>query len=202
MPHASRLSIKLKPSQFQKQLVTFTVNEDGPHTDIEVRYAEQNDCAVTSPAAEKEFVKLISSAMAYIATPPNKQFMEQWIEDEHAMDRGLMLLQSSTALMNILGKDHPKLRLEDWKPIEQFERHSLRRKEPWNLGVKSPTPQERERGSLKPGKGDPPKELFDVEAMKHRDRKVYSLINTSAWDKAGWQGIGYSVIPEKRYFRS
>ena len=198
MPHASRLSIKLKPSQFQKQLVTFEVNEGGPYTNIEVRYAEQNDCAVISPAAKKEFIKLITSAMAYIAMPPNEQFLEQWIEDENAMARGLMLLQSSTALMNILGKDHLKLRLEDWKSKGQFERHSLRRKEPWNLGAKNPTPQVSERGSLKLGKGKPPKELFDIEAMKHRDRKVYSLINTSAWDKAEWQGIGYFVIPDNK----
>ena len=198
MPHASRLSIELKPAQFQEQPVTHTVNEDGPHTAIEVRYAEQDDSAATSTAAGEEFVKLISSAMAYIARPPDEQFLKQFIGTERAMARGLTLLQASTALMNILGKDQPRIRLDDWKPKEQYEQHRARRQEPWNHGAKSPTSQERERVSLKPGKGDPPKELFDVEAMKHRDRRVHSLINTSAWDRAGWQGIGYLTALENK----
>ena len=198
MPHASRLSIELKPVRFQEQPVTHTVNEDGPHTDIEVRYAKQDGTVATSPAAAKEFVRLISSAMAYIATPPDEQFLKQLIGTERAMARGLTLLQASTALMNILGKDHPRLRLEDWKPKEQYEQHPVRRKEPWNHRAKNPKSQEREHVSLKPGKGDPPKELFDVEAMKHRDRRVHSLINTSAWDRAGWQGIGYATDPKNK----
>ena len=196
MPHASRLSVELKPAQFQEQPVTHTVNENGLYTVIEVRYAEQNGSATTSPAAEEEFIKLISSAMAFIATPPDEQYLKQLLGTERAMARGLTLLQASTALMNILGKDHPKLRLEDWKPREQYEQHPVRRKEPWNHWGKSPTSQERERVPLKLGKGDPPKELFDVEAMKHRDRRVHSLINISAWDKAGWQGIAYVTPPE------
>ena len=191
MPHASRLSIELNPAQFQEEPVTHTVNEDGLHTVIEVRYAEQDRSASTSPAAEQEFVRLISSAMAYITMPPDEQVLKQLIGTERAMSRGLTLLQASTALMNILGKDHPRLRLEDWKPKEQYEQHPVRRKEPWNHEAKSPTSQERERISVKPGKGDPPIELFDLEAMKHRDRRVYSLINTSQWEKARWQGIGY-----------
>ena len=136
--------------------------------------------------------------MAYIAMPPDEQFLKQLIGTERAMARGLTLLHASTALMNILGEDHPKLRLDDWKPKEQYKQHPVRRNEPWNHGTKSPTSQEKERVFLKPGKGDPPKELFDVEAMKHRDRRVHSLINTSAWDKAGWQGIGYVTTPENK----
>ena len=198
MPHASRLSIELKPAHFQEQPVTHTVNEDGPYTVIEVRYAEQDGSGATSPAAEEEFVKLISSAMAYIAMPSDEQFLKQLIGKERAMARGLSLLQASAALINILGEDNPKLRLEDWKPKEQYEQHPVRGKEPWNHGAKSPTSQEREHVPLKPGKGDPPKELFDIEAMKHRDRRVHSLINTAAWDKAGWQGIGYVTAPENK----
>ena len=198
MPHASRLAIELKPARFQEQPVTHTVNEDGPHTNIEVRYSEQDVTAATSPDAEEELVKLLSSTMAYIAMPPDEQFLEQLIGTEHAMARGLTLLHASTALTNILGEDHPKLRLDDWKPKEQYKQHPVQRNEPWNHEAKSPTSQEKERVSLKSGKGDPPKELFEVKAMKHRDRRVHALINVSAWDRAGWQGIGYVTAQENK----
>ena len=198
MPHASRLSIVLRPAHFQEQPVTHTVNEDGAYTEIEVRYAEQDSTDATNLAAEQEFVKLIGTAMAYIATPRDEQSLKQLIGTEHALARGLTLFQASTALMNILGKDHPIIRLEDWKPKGQYEQHPARRTEPWNHEAESPTYQEKQRGPLKFGTGDPPKGLFDIEAMKHRDRRVYSLINTSAWDKAGWQGIGYAIDSEYR----
>jgi hypothetical protein len=37
--------------------------------------------------------------------------------------------------------------------------------------------------------------MFGVDALKHRDLRVYSPINMPLWDKARWRGLGFAIGP-------
>ena len=49
-----------------------------------------------------------------------------------------------------------------------------------------------------PGKGEIPPELRNVGHLKHRDRKVYSLLDIPLWDQAVWKGTGVAFIPPSK----
>lgn len=49
---------------------------------------------------------------------------------------------------------------------------------------------------MRPGEGEPPDELFGVDSLKHKDRRVLSLINIPLWDKADWRGTAYLWHPD------
>src|SRR5262249_24080982 len=85
----------------------------------------------------------------------------------------------------------PKIRMSDWDSNgSSTESFPLVRQQPW-LPAAEATSEEVEAKVPATGKGDPPPEMFDVERLKHRDRKVFSLINIDLWNKANWSGTGY-----------
>src|SRR6185436_3807829 len=40
----------------------------------------------------------------------------------------------------------------------------------------------------------PPDSLTNVENLRHRDRKIFSLINVPLWQKANWMGTAYLFV--------
>lgn len=93
-----------------------------------------------------------------------------------------------------MGKN-PKLWLTDWKLSDGSNRFPLRRTKCWNSeAIKNTSEKRSTTVSPKPGQGEPPPELKNVERLKHRDRKIFSLLNVHLWDKAGWSGTGFGFI--------
>jgi hypothetical protein len=123
--------------------------------------------------------------------------LESLIRDERALGRAILITGIRTLVANILG-ENPKIRISDWTPAgNQGKGFPLLRKEPWSQGRLVGKPAA-ERVAPRPGVGEPPAELFNVERLKHRDRRVFSLINLDLWDKARWAGIGYIMPADPR----
>jgi hypothetical protein len=96
---------------------------------------------------------------------------------------------------NLLGES-PKFKLSDWEPKDTSKRFPLRRTAPWNQNVEPAKVITDQLSELKPGSGETPPELLDFDKLKHRNRRIYSLVNLPLWDKAEWQGIAYIVVPD------
>ena len=46
------------------------------------------------------------------------------------------------------------------------------------------------------GQGEPSADVPDPETIKHTDMEAISLIRESLWDRAGWSGTAYFVVPD------
>jgi hypothetical protein len=192
LPQASRVHVRVAPSDFLDQVLEFTV-KFAPHTIIDVQHRKDSlaTAEVTSTFKDK-LVEIISWVAAHIATPtePGLKQLEVLIRDERALGRAILVAGIRTLISNALG-DKPKIRISDWTSVgDQGDRFPLLRKEPWSYGRLVGHP-DAERVAPSPGVGDPPAELLNVERLKHRDRRVFSGINLSLWEKARWAGTGY-----------
>ena len=199
MPNASRLDLRVAPSDFLNQVLEFST-KPGPHTNIDIRHRKDSlaTAEVTSDFKDK-LVELISWVAAYVATPagPGLEEIESLIRDEGALGRAILITGIRTLMGNLLG-ERPKIRISDWTQAgNQDKSFPLLRKEPWSQGRLIGQPAA-ERVAPSPGVGEPPAELFDVERLKHRDRRVFSLINLDLWDKAGWAGTGFMMPVDPR----
>jgi len=118
-------------------------------------------------------------------------YFENLAKNEHAFERALNFSDIRTTIHNILGQS-PKFRLSDWDDTKTIKRFSVNRNEPLfdNINEINKT-NTRKHTQPKLGKGEPPQELFDTNKMKHKDRKILSLINIPLWDKAGWKATAY-----------
>ncbi len=192
VPHASRIHLRVTPSDFLDQVIEFTV-KSAPHTIIDVQHRKDSLAAAEVTSAFKDkLVEIISWVAAHIAIPaePSLRHLEVLIRDERALGRAILIAGIGTLIGNALGAK-PKIRISDWTSAgDQGESFPLLRTEPWSharlLGD-----SEAERVPPSPGVGEPPAELFNVESLKHRDRRVFSIINLDLWEKARWAGTGY-----------
>ena len=195
MPHASQIRITFVARDFLDEPFEFQIL-DGPSTVIEVRHRRDEHLLEHSEATKDKLVELISTITAYIAAPPGdgKEFFETLIGQERGLDRALLASNPKTAIENILGHK-PKIRLADWKS-DDAELFPLKRTEMWNYEMSEVGAVVGETVRPTPGKGEPPSELRDVKEIRHRDRKVVSVVNVDLWNRARWVGTGYIMSPD------
>lgn len=197
IPHASRIQIRVVPSDFLDEALEFTVKM-APHTVIEVRHRKENiRTAETTGDFKDKLVKLISTITAHIAMPRDvsRKQLESLIRDEAAFGCALLISGINTTTHNVLG-ERPKIRISDWTSEEgQKKKFPLLRQRAWNQG-RAIDKQKGEEVPPTPGTGDPPPEVLDVERLKHRDRKVFSLFNVHLWNMAGWNGTGFATAED------
>lgn len=194
VPHTPSLQLRIVPRDFMSAPLEFTVTT-APHTVVEISHAREDSSAAASSApTQDKFVELISTIAAHITVLPENgyKFLQALIRDERGFGRALLITNVETMMNDVLG-NKPKLRISDWDPKDnRFEKFPLLRREAWDHVL---TKSAREPGRRPPkfGKGEPPSELFDVERLKHTDRKVLSLINMDLWNKAGWTATGFAI---------
>ncbi len=118
-------------------------------------------------------------------------FTKQIVRDELGLDRALNFSNVSVVIENILGQA-PKFRLSDWKSKTVVKRFELRRNIPCNYGLQHARREDEiSLSALQPGEGEPPADLFGIDGMKHKDRRIFSFVNIPLWDKAEWSGTVY-----------
>ncbi len=198
-PHVSELKMNIHPSEFIEGLPEYKVNEAAGAPVIDIRHPF---ILQRSPSQEREafhswLMKFILETTFRIAMGGDfKPFEAQIIEAERGLDRAINFSDPSIPIENILG-EAPKFRPSDWEVLVGTERFALQRDISWNHGIKQTIDnEESEHASFMPGKGEPPDELFGIDKLKHKDRKVISLINIPLWDKAEWRGTLYMRYPD------
>src|SRR5205823_5357968 len=136
LPHASRIHVRVSPSDFLDQVVDFTVRS-APHTMIEVQHRKDSlATAEVTSASKDKLVEIISSVTAHIATPaePGLKQLEVLIRDERALGRAILIAGIGTLIGNVMG-DKPKIRISDWTSAgDQGESFPQLRTEPWSHG--------------------------------------------------------------------
>jgi len=193
-PYTANLHLKIIPCDFPQEPLEWKILDDQQL--IEIRHSNDKNESFKAPA--DRLAELVIAITTQIAVPADLAHFEALFRDEQAMGRAVNVSDTSLAAGNILGGT-VKSRISDWTPDEAQE-YPVRRSQIWNSGeVVSPGQLEQApRQAPIFGTGDPPLDLLESEGIKHRDRKIVSLINLPLWNKAGWKGAGFVEHPNFR----
>lgn len=203
-PHQSNIRLRIIPSASIVDAIDFSIHEGRSEyleTLIEVRHSVHESYAVnlSSEKLSKKLFSLVVESVcriAFISEP--EQYFDRLMREEDAFSRAFDFTNVAIAIWNILGVS-PKVRLLDWQPGNTEMNFPLRRTSIWNgEAVHSVSIDQETLVAPKSGKGEVPSEIRGVDHLKHRDRKVYSLLDIALWNKANWKGTGFGFIPNNQ----
>lgn len=196
-PYRPELKIVIQPSDFIEGLPEYKISEvDGGQT-IYIRHSQifQRSTGHEAGAFRSWLLKFILETTFQIAVVNDpRSFKKQIIKDEDALGRALNFSDVGIPVENILG-EAPKFRPSDWEAQVGTERFVLQRDVSWDHGLKETNNETVGSVTLTPRKEEPPDELFGIDKLKHKERRIVSLINIPLWDKAEWRGTLYMCYP-------
>lgn len=197
VPHTSLLRLKIIPRDFMDEPLAFSP-ANAPHLVFEISHPKEGKgVAADTSAMQDKLVELISTVTAHFVFLPKEgsAFLERLIRDERGLGRAILITNVQTLIQNVLGSA-PKSRISDWQTnAAKKETFPLLRSEALDFAWTDRT-EKVEARQLKPGTGEPPPELTNIENLRHRDRKIYSLVHVNLWDKAEWTGTGYAMTAD------
>ena len=200
LPHQSNFKLRLTLSQSISSPIDFKIKDINGESWMEIQYsAEEVDISNSDRKQlfRDKLTELIFQLITQIAFIPNpEEFFKKLVRDELGLARALNFTDIATGVKNILG-DSPKLRISEWQPKENANFIPVKRVKCWNSEIAKPaTKEELDSVPPKPGKGEPPPELKNIDSLKHRERKILSLLNVNLWNQAGWSATGFGFIPD------
>jgi hypothetical protein len=198
-PFASELAIEISPSELVQGLPTYEYDEGELSPRITLKHSADIHSQITKDYSSfRHWLEhfIIHTVVRITFISDVEAWARRLFRDEAGMGRALNFTESSIPIENVLGNE-PKYRLSDWEKGANTERFPLARNEPWDLGL-ARTQKETPKSLAKyqPGQGEPPADLLDYDTLKHKSRRVYSLVNLPLWDKAEWEATAYIVFPE------
>lgn len=201
LPHCPNFRLIVKPSDFVSGLpeYSFCQTREVGDGDIEIRHCEKLDYHTREArnAFRSWLIELLAqiiSRIFFIQDP--EDYLTRLARDEVGFGRALNNAETGIAVTNILGQS-PKLSLSDWESDDIQERFPLNRQAPWNEKLEEVS-ADTEPASIYEniGEGEAPEDFFNFDKIKHKDMRVFSLINQSLWDKARWKATAYVIFPD------
>jgi hypothetical protein len=191
----SNLKIELKQSEYAKTPFKHKIVEDDcGETHIVVAHTTISfDQMNANSDYQNAFHDLFICFIEELQIQFSQESLEELFVNHRALDRASLAVQSPIAVTNLLGPN-PKYTVNNWIDESLTESLALIRVEPWKkidvqFGketiIKRSTPEFSNELS--------PDEMFGVDALKHRDLRIYSPINMPLWDKAQWSGLGFAI---------
>lgn len=127
----------------------------------------------------------------FTTIPEVENYLEKLIKEEQAFDRALLFSDLWITLDNLLGTTK-RFSMNDWKPLAGASENKVMRVVSW-ISTYQAQKEPEEMIKPRPGTGEPPPELFDVEGMKHHEIEVSDIIDIPLWDKAKWEAVGVVI---------
>lgn len=192
----AEIDIEVRQSEQVTAPFSFRISEDNcGDTKVIVSHpvSKASDLVQGDQATDALF-KLFAHIVAELHLGLQKRQIEALFSEHRAQDRAMLSAQSIVAVCNLLG-DEPKGRALHWNEVEDAEEFQLIRSLPWH-------PTKVDWSTVKPASASPSfaeaeqtKHAFGVDGLKHRDLQVMSPINLPVWDKAGWRGVAFAMMP-------
>jgi len=193
MPYRQRLKLTVQPENHSAEPVTYRVGKVAGEPVIEICYDSKR-----IPLTRRERTKfrewlwklLVEVLQAILTIGDPQEYFENIMGQERALSRALDFADVPITVRNLLG-DEPRFRIVDWQEKSLFRAYALSRSREWDNRAKGEQNEGTET-DLQFGSGEPPVELLDKDDLKHRDRRVISLIDIPLWDRAGWLATGFA----------
>src|SRR5260221_10768367 len=197
-PYRSELHILVKVSDQFHGTPQYQINEtDSEHTVIVHHNSVQRKFAREEQEAFRSWLLDLILKLTFLlgTVDDSDAFLKQVVEDERGTSRALEYSDVAVVINNIFGQT-PKFKLSDWLDGFAMERFPLKRTIAWNQGQDDEHHNQNHEFDWKPGAGEAPEGLFGVDNLKHKERRVFSLINMPLWDKANWGATAYIYVPK------
>lgn len=192
-PYRSRLSLEVRPTEEHIEGPQYRIASVKGEPTVEIKHPVPliHGTLEARHSFRQWLLEVASHVLTQVAVISDADtFLNNLVSGEAGIQRALEFSDVAINIHNIFG-DNPKLRLADWEHDAPPERFPLQRGQPWNEGLVAESGSEFESLWSRPGEGDPPKELFDIDALKHSDRRVFSVIDIGLWDKGKWRATAY-----------
>lgn len=200
----AQLSIEIVVKDNAKQPFEYKLVEDDVG-DVKIVVAHRNDLV---KVVDEQYIRTIMELFAHVLgqlwMSMSKKDIEALFAIERAQDRASMTAQLPVVFDAMLGNS-VKVDAQSWMEIES-ESFTLCREAPWRATVTEAVPGKHEKPHTQGANGTGnEKQISGVDAVRHRDTKVFSVLNIPLWDMARWKGMGYTFprwkddIPEMRF---
>ncbi len=200
LPYQPELQIRIKSSDSITNMFKYWLDETAGIPTIEIRHKadfayKMHDQSETYREWLREVMIFVLCQITVIDNPQNT--LETMAKEGAVFSRALSIVDTDVCIKNMLGSN-PKFCLWAWRNQDRKESFPLKRSTPWFNGR---IPKEENKSkitapeSIKEVTFD---KLSGIDNLKHRDVRVYSIINMPLWDKAKWQAmayVGYSDEP-------
>jgi hypothetical protein len=201
-PHQSNIRFQITPSNSVSNIIDFQIEEEGSvnlETLIKLQHSA-NDSYVEGLDSEilsEKIAELVVQLVCHIAFVPDpEQYFDRLFREEGAFSRAFNFTNVANSIWNILGKT-PKIRLSDWKSNDTEKNFPPRRTFVWNNTTVAPAEQT-SSALAQLHQAELILERKSVNHLRHQDRKVYSLLDISLWNKANWKGTGFGFVPNNQ----
>lgn len=147
----------------------------------------------------KVMVELLAQVLGQLWMRFRKEDFEALFAEERAQDRASLTAQLPVVYGGMLGRG-AKVEAKDWMALGN-ESMALRRSVPWRPAVDA-SPVGADDGADETRRDKP---ASGVDAGRHRDMKVLSVLNLPLWNTARWTGLAYPFargpddVPEIRF---
>lgn len=146
-------------------------------------------------------VELLAHVLAQLWMPIRREEIEALFAEDRAQDRANLTAQLLVVLPGMLGQE-AKIEAKDWMALGS-ESLALRRSTPWRPPRNAlPSSDTTDAADKQPSRDWT---TSGLDAARHRDVKVISVLNLPLWDRARWKGLAYtfprggSDIPEMHF---
>ena len=155
--------------------------------------------AVVDETYVRRMMELLAQLLGQLWMPIRPEDLKALFDQERAPDRASLTAQLPVVYEGVLGQG-AKVEAKDWMALVT-ESMALRRSAPWRPAADT-SPTGAEGGAQRTRRDGP---ASGVDADRHRDMKVLSVLNLPLWDAAGWDGLGYTFardpddVPEMHF---
>ena len=155
--------------------------------------------AVVDETYVRRMMELLAQLLGQLWMPMRPEELEALFVEEGAPDRASLTAQLPVVYGGVLGQG-TKVEAKDWMALVT-ESLALRRSAPWR-----PAANASPSGAVDSAKGtrrDRP--ASGIDADRHRDMKVLSVLNLPLWDAAQWKGLAFTFarypddVPEMHF---
>ena len=133
----------------------------------------------------RRMMGLLAQVLGQLWIPMQREDIEALFAEERAQDRAGLTAQLPVVYGGMLGQQ-AKVEAKDWMALGT-ESLALRRSARWQPAADA-SPTGAEDGADGTHRDRP---ASGVDAVRHRDMKVLSVLNQPLWDAAGWMGLAY-----------
>ena len=173
--------------------------------DVKIVVAHRNDLVkVGDEQYTQTMMELFARVLGQLWMSMSREDIEALFAKERAQDRASITAQLPVVFDAMLGNS-VKVDAQSWMEIES-ESFTLRRAAPWRATVTEAVPGKHgKQHTQDTDSTGNEKYISGVDAVKHRDTKVLSVLNIPLWDIAQWKGMAYTFprweedIPEMRF---
>jgi len=176
-PNTETINIKLIKNQ-NVEFINFSNNESSSEYIVEIN--EFNFSHKLHDGIWKAMLEFTSSLLATnFVMHDTKKHLEKLFAKEEIHERLSLVFEHRNFMVNILG-DKSKYFFSDWIENKSTKEYPLKREKPISFELKEQEVKIEDSNSK-----------FNPNNVAHDKRKVFSIIDTTIWDKAKWKGFGF-----------